>query len=152
MQKACSSKHIPCHHRKNHFSTMRQNRIFILQIQIFKLNTTKPLFYPKIYIHKKTPSNHPLSHSALSQCFPHPHPTSHTEIQPLSALIETNNSRNLSRRSSIKFDIIRELRLLSRQITVAATLRSLYLDTKCFDRELVLYLAVLLSTIGLGFT
>jgi hypothetical protein len=125
------------------------------KIQIFKLNTANPLSYPKIYIHKKTPSNHPLSHSALSQCFPHPHPTSHTENQPLSALIETNNSRNLSRRSTIKFDITRELRLLSRQITVAATLRSLYLETKYFGRELedfVLYLAVLLSTISLGFT
>jgi hypothetical protein len=131
---------------------MRQNRIFIPQIQIFKLNTTNPLSYPKIYIHKKTPSNHPLSHSTLSQCFPHPHPTSHTENQPLSALIETNSSRSLSRRSSIKLDIIRELRLLSCQITVAATLRSLYLDPKYFGRELVLYLAVLLSTIGLGFT
>lgn len=87
----------------------------------------------------------PSISSTLSPHSPLPRP-SHLKTALLTHPIKRNSRARLSSRSGIKLNIIRQLHLLSRQITVISSLSGLDLDTEdlsCELQDLVLYLAVL---------
>jgi hypothetical protein len=91
------------------------------------------------------PSLLPSISSTLSPHSPLPRP-SHLKTGPLNHPIKRNSRARLSSHSGIKLNIIGQLRLLSRQITVISSLSGLDLDTEdlsCELQDLVLYLAVL---------